>query len=172
MCSPFCKSCVLLFCSFRVFHIAYRCLNAIFKVSKSFHFFFLDTYRLSKSSEWCKTLCRVIDFFFVLWFICLCSILVHLQNGPEYLTKGTAQLFIHFYKVPAIQFCFEYLFRSYVVPVLKFSSHLYLFDYYYYYYYYHYYYYYWCCCCCCCCCCYGCCCYRCYCFLVTFSHQL
>ena len=53
--------------------------------------FFLDTYSLSTLSLRC--LMRVIRFL-VLWSICLSSSLVHFRKGPEYLTRGTAQIFI------------------------------------------------------------------------------
>ena len=56
---------------------------------------FLDTYSLSTSSVGCKTLFLVINFL-VLWSICSTSSLVHFKNGPEYLTRGTTQVFIPF----------------------------------------------------------------------------
>ena len=58
---------------------------------------FLDTYSLSTSSLECKALCIVISFL-VLWFICLSSSVVYFKNGPEYRTRGTAQVFISFIK--------------------------------------------------------------------------
>ena len=42
--------------------------------------------------------------FLVLWSICLSSSLVHFRKGPEYLTRGTAQVFI-----PLIRFLLESL---------------------------------------------------------------
>ena len=48
---------------------------------------------LSTSSLGCNTLYMVISFL-VLWSICLSSSLVHFNEGPEYLTKGTTQVFI------------------------------------------------------------------------------
>ena len=54
---------------------------------------FLETYNLSTSSLGCNALCIVISFL-VLWSICLCSSLVHLRKGPDYLTSGTAHVFI------------------------------------------------------------------------------
>ena len=54
---------------------------------------FLGTYCLSTSSLGCNALCMVISFL-VLLSICLSSSLVHLRKGPEYLTRGTAQVFI------------------------------------------------------------------------------
>ena len=54
---------------------------------------FLETYSQSTSSLGCNALCIVISFL-VLWSICLTSSLVHLRKGPEYLTRGTAQIFI------------------------------------------------------------------------------
>ena len=53
--------------------------------------FFLDIYSLSMSSLGCKALCIIISF---LVFRSICwSSLVHTKNGPEYLTRGTAQVF-------------------------------------------------------------------------------
>ena len=54
---------------------------------------FLDSYSLSMSSLGCNALCMVISFL-VLWSIYLSSSLVHLRKGPEYLMRGTAQVFI------------------------------------------------------------------------------
>ena len=67
---------------------------------------FLETYSLSTSSLRCKALCIVISFL-VLWSICLSSSLVHLRKGPEYLTSGTAQVFIPCDKVSINEFCLE-----------------------------------------------------------------
>ena len=61
---------------------------------------FLDIYSQSTSSLECKALCNVISFF-VLSSICWSSSLVHFKNGPEYLTRRTAQVFI-----PFIRFCY------------------------------------------------------------------
>ena len=52
---------------------------------------FLDTYNLS--SLGCNSLCIVIKFF-VLWYICLISSLVHFRNSFEYLIRGTARMLI------------------------------------------------------------------------------
>ena len=54
---------------------------------------FLGTYSLSTSSLVYSAFCMVISFL-VPWSICLSSSLVHLRKGPEYLTRGTAQVFI------------------------------------------------------------------------------
>ena len=54
---------------------------------------FYDTYCLSVSSMGSKTLFIVMSFL-VPWSICLCPSLIHFQNGPEYLTRRTAQVFI------------------------------------------------------------------------------
>ena len=75
----------------------------------------------STSSLGCNTLCMVISFL-VFWSICLSFCLVHLRKGPEYLTRGTAQVFI-----PLMRFLLE----SFVS-----SSFRVLLRYYYYYYYY------------------------------------
>ena len=67
---------------------------------------FLDTYSLSTSSLGCNALCMVISFL-VLWSICLSYSRVHLRKGPEYLTGGTAQVFI-----PLKRFLLESFFSS------------------------------------------------------------
>ena len=54
---------------------------------------FLGTNSLSTTSLGCNALCMVISFL-ILWSICLSSTLVHMRKGPEYLTRGTAQVFI------------------------------------------------------------------------------
>ena len=54
---------------------------------------FPEPYSLSTSSLGCNALCIVISFL-VLWSNCLSSSLAHFKNGPEYLMKGTAQVFI------------------------------------------------------------------------------
>ena len=54
---------------------------------------FLGTYSLSTSSLGCNAFFMGISFL-VHWSICLSSSLVHFKNGPEYLTRGTAQVFI------------------------------------------------------------------------------
>ena len=71
----------------------YRCFDAIFNAYKSSSSFLFGTYCQSTSSLGCKSLCIVIRFL-VLWFICWSSTLVHFKNVPEYLTKGTAPVFI------------------------------------------------------------------------------
>ena len=55
---------------------------------------FLDTYSLQTSFLGCNALYLVIGFL-VLRSICLSSSLIHFKKGPEYLTKDTAQIFIH-----------------------------------------------------------------------------
>ena len=74
---------------------------------------FLDIYRLSTSSLWCMTLCIVISFL-IPWSICLSS-LVHFKNGPEYLTREIAQVFI-----PFIRFLLYSLVSSSFLVPLKF----------------------------------------------------
>ena len=57
----------------------------------------LDTDDLSTSSLGCNALCTVIRFL-ILWSICLCSLLVHFKDAPEYLSPD-----IYFFdKVSAI----------------------------------------------------------------------
>ena len=65
---------------------------------------FLGTYSLSTSSLGCNALCMVISFL-VLWSICLSASLVPLRKGPEYLTRGTAQV-----SIPLIGFCWRAVF--------------------------------------------------------------
>ena len=79
-----------------VFESSYRYVYAVFntgKSSSSLSLSFLDTYSLSTFPRGCNTLCIVISFL-VLWSICLRSSRVHFWWGPEYLTWGTAQVFI------------------------------------------------------------------------------
>ena len=88
---------------------------------------FLDTYSLSASSLGCKALCMVITFF-VLWSVCWRSSLVYFKNGPEYLSRGTAQVFI-----PSIRFLLYYFVSSRFLVLLKYSfyiffSYFHLFD--------------------------------------------
>ena len=64
------------------------------KLSSHLPTLFLDRYSLSKSSLGCNALCIVINFL-VLWSICFRPSLVHFKNGPEYITRKTAQVFIH-----------------------------------------------------------------------------
>ena len=52
---------------------------------------FLGTYSLSTSPLGCNTLSMVISFLVLCSF---CSSWVHFKNGPEYLTRGTGQVFI------------------------------------------------------------------------------
>ena len=54
---------------------------------------FLDIYSLSTSSLGCNALCSVISSL-ILWSIYLSSSLVYFKNGPEYLTRSIAQVFI------------------------------------------------------------------------------
>ena len=75
---------------------------------------FLDAYSLSISSLGRKALCIVMSFH-VLWSICG-SCLFNLKNGPEYLTKGTVQLFI-----PFIRFLLYSLVSSSFLILLKYS---------------------------------------------------
>ena len=54
---------------------------------------FLDTHSLSESSLGCKAPFIVICFL-IFWSICRSSYLIHFNNGPEYFTRETAQVFI------------------------------------------------------------------------------
>ena len=89
--------------------------------------FYLDTYSLSTSSLECNALCMVISFL-ILWSNILSSSLVHFKNGPEYLTRGTAQVFI-----PLIRFLLHSFVSSSFLVLLRYSFlifffHLHLFD--------------------------------------------
>ena len=75
---------------------------------------FLDTYCLSTSSLGCNALYMVISFL-VLWSICLSSHRVHLRKGPEYLTRGTVQIFI-----PLMRFLLESFVSSSFVVCLRY----------------------------------------------------
>ena len=72
---------------------------------------FLETYNLSTSSQGCNAWCIVISFLVIL-SICLSSSLVHLRKSPEYLTSGTAQVFI-----PLIRFLLIYSFWVFQISV-------------------------------------------------------
>ena len=76
---------------------------------------FLDSYSLSTSSQGCNALCLVISFV-VLWSIFLSSSLVHFTKGPDYLTWGTAQVFI-----PLIRFLQENFVSSSFLVLLRYS---------------------------------------------------
>ena len=74
-----------------------RCINASTLASIMVSLLppsFLDTYSLSTSSLGCNAVCMVISFLMI-WSICFFS-LINFKNGPEYLTKGTALVFISF----------------------------------------------------------------------------
>ena len=109
----------------------YWWINALFSPDKSSFplSFFLDTYSLSKSSLRCNALCIVISFL-VLWSICLSSSLVHFREGPKYLTRGTAQIFIPLLRLLLDSFvsrsCLFLLIYSFFF--FFFGFHLHLFD--------------------------------------------
>ena len=98
-----------------VFKSLYRYVNAVFDAGKSSSSSFLDTYSLSTSSLGCNALCKIISFL-VLWSICLSSSLVHLRKGPEYLTRGTAQVLI-----PLIRFLLLSFVSSSFLVLLRYS---------------------------------------------------
>ena len=54
--------------------------------------------------------------FLVIWSICLSSSLVHFKNGPEYLKRCIAQVFI-----PLIRFRFDSLVSSCFLVLLRYS---------------------------------------------------
>ena len=77
---------------------------------------FLYRYSLSTSSLGCNALYMVISFL-VLWSIFLSPSLVHLRKGPEYLTRGTAQVLI-----PLMRFLLESFVSSSFCVLLRYSS--------------------------------------------------
>ena len=70
---------------------SYRCIDAIFNAD-DFSSAFVSRY-ICMISLGSKALCAAMSFL-VLWSICWSSFLVCSKNGPEYLTRGTAQAFI------------------------------------------------------------------------------
>ena len=84
------SSSALFLCSLRVVvSIPRRCFQCW-----QIHFFLLFwTYHLSPSSLQWKAL-GIIMSFLVFWSIFWSSSLIHFKNSPEYLTKGTAKVFI------------------------------------------------------------------------------
>ena len=76
---------------------------------------FQDTYSQSTSSLGCNALCVVISFL-VLWSTCLSSSLIHFKNCPEYLMRGTAQVFI-----PFIRYLLHSLVPSSFLVLLRYS---------------------------------------------------
>ena len=70
---------------------------------------------LSTSSLGCKALSITISFL-DLWSICWRSSFVHFKNGPEYLTKGTAKVFI-----PLMRFLQCNLVSSRLLLLLRYS---------------------------------------------------
>ena len=64
----------------------------------------------SKNHQVSRTLLSILA---ILWSICLSSSLVHLRKGPEYLTKGTAQVFI-----PLIRFLPQRFVSSSFIDIL------------------------------------------------------
>ena len=75
---------------------------------------FLDTHSLSTLFLRCKALYRFLSFL-VLWSICFRSSLVHFKNGPGYLTKGTAQVFIpqmRFLLCSLVSSCFSFSWKA------------------------------------------------------------
>ena len=63
--------------------------------------------------------------FLLLWSICWSSSLVHFKNGPGYITRGTAQVFILLMRYSLGSSCFFVLLRY---SFLNFFLHLHLFD--------------------------------------------
>ena len=82
--------------------------------------------------------------FFVLWSICLSSSPVHFKKGPEYLTRGTAQVFIllvgflldsfvSIIIIIIIIIIICYLYTYFIIIIIIYIDY-YLYTYYYYYY--------------------------------------
>ena len=74
-----------------VFKLLYWCINTVFNAGKSSSSFFSWHFKSVNviSGVWCMVISL-----FVFWFICLSSSLVHFKNGPSYLTRRAAQIFI------------------------------------------------------------------------------
>ena len=106
---------------FYVFFESYRCVNGVFNASKSSPPSFLDVYSLSTSSLGCNAICMVISFL-VLYSTCLNYSLVHFKNGPEYLTRCTAEVFI-----PLISFLWYSFVSSSFLVLLWYSSLIFFF---------------------------------------------
>ena len=95
----------------------------------------------------CKALSIIISFL-VLWSNCLSSLLTF-ENGPEYLPRGTAQIFISLMRFLLQSLVLKsFLYSSELLPLLLFLSSLFVWwspfpifwaaaTYYYYYYYYY-----------------------------------
>ena len=99
-------------------YFSYHCLDTstLFSILASFlPPSFLDTYSVLTSSLRRKALCMVISFL-VLWSICLRSSLVHFKNGPGYLTRRSARVFI-----PFIRYLLYSFVSSIVLVLLKYS---------------------------------------------------
>ena len=79
------------------------------------------TKSLFMSSLEYKAQCMVINFL-VLWSMYLSSSLVHFRNGPEYLTGGTAQMFIPFMRLLLLSLAL----RSFLV-LLRYSFLIFFF---------------------------------------------
>ena len=81
---------------------------------------FLDTCSMSVPYMGFKALWTVISFL-VLWFSYLNSSLVHFKNGPEYLTRRTAQIFI-----PLIRFLqYDFVSSNFLVLLRYFLKKFY-----------------------------------------------
>ena len=98
-----------------VFKSFYRCVYIVSNDSMSSFSFFSGYIYLSTSSLGYNALCIVISFL-VLWSICLSSSLVHFKSVPEYLTRGTAQVF-----VPLIRFLLHSFVSSSFLVFLRHS---------------------------------------------------
>ena len=97
------------------FESLYWCIYAIFNTNTIPLSPFLDTYSLSMSSFRCRDL-RIVINLFILWSICLSSSLVPFQNSPEYLTRGSAQVFI-----PLMKFLWQSLVSRSFLILLRYS---------------------------------------------------
>ena len=87
---------------------------------------FLNTDSFSMSFLGYKVFCIDMSFL-VLWSICWSSSLVHIKNGPEYLTRGQPRclsLWWDFFYVVFFRIVFSFFWRI----LFKFFFHLHLFD--------------------------------------------
>ena len=72
----------------------YRCIKTVFNACKSSSWHMQAVPVISGILHTLHALCIVISFL-ILWSMCFSSSLVHFKNGPEYLTRQTAQVSIH-----------------------------------------------------------------------------
>ena len=100
-----------LFALFNVVLESYWYIYAIFHAGKSSFSWHIRDFLC----DLCKDLCIVINFV-VLWSICLSFSIVHFKNGPEYLTRESAQMII-----PLMKFLLQSLVSRSFLVLLRYS---------------------------------------------------